>query len=111
MPHYKCETCRTRLRVPEADAKATAEICPRCGSPLESVAVTSEVVGFRAVPRADASADALRARGYERVTDRADEFILRRVELRRRERAVAEAETARADGEPPATVALPLPDR
>lgn len=49
MPHFKCETCRTRL----ATIAEVADVCEGCGLPLERVTELSELVGYQATTLAD----------------------------------------------------------
>ena len=52
MPHYKCETCTTRLTAPCGPLGR----CEGCGAVLEPVGGLSELVGYRLVaPRSDES--------------------------------------------------------
>jgi hypothetical protein len=58
MPHYKCETCRTRLQTVKIPADPAQVLCPQCGSALSPVADLTELIGWRRVAFADAHAPA-----------------------------------------------------
>jgi hypothetical protein len=49
MPHYKCETCKARLRVGGAPNEQVLELCPGCGSLLEPVTELADLVGLRVI--------------------------------------------------------------
>jgi len=49
MPHFKCLACKTRLRSTESDADLIGDLCPVCGSLLESVGDLGEIVGYRVI--------------------------------------------------------------
>jgi hypothetical protein len=44
MPHFKCETCRTRRSI----VGEGTPVCEECGAPLEPVTELTELVGYRA---------------------------------------------------------------
>ena len=62
MPHYKCSTCRTRLRVSGAVDGRVGDLCPECGSLLEPVGDLAEIVGFRRIVRTDDRDETIRSR-------------------------------------------------
>lgn len=110
MPHYKCTTCKARLRVSRTPDELVGDLCPECGSLLEPVADLAELIGFRTIERFDDSVDAAQTPPRQRIADRVDEFITRRAELLEREHDPPEAERWLDDDDPIAAAAsLPLP--
>jgi hypothetical protein len=61
LPHYKCATCRTRLRVFGAVDDRVGDLCPGCGALLQPVADLSEIVGFRSIVRSDDATETIRS--------------------------------------------------
>jgi hypothetical protein len=46
VPHCKCVTCKARMHVSGGPAGLAGQRCPRCDSPLESVANLEELLGY-----------------------------------------------------------------
>jgi DNA-directed RNA polymerase subunit RPC12/RpoP len=85
MPHYKCGACRTRLQVWGSPTELVRDLCPTCGSRLQSVAALAELVGMRSIQSGD-RADAGTGQGVRRTnTPSVDEFVARRAAMLERE--------------------------
>ncbi len=57
MAHFKCVTCKLRLRTTAAPENLVGDLCPGCGRLLEPVGELAEIVGFRVMedqPRLEA---------------------------------------------------------
>jgi hypothetical protein len=78
MPHYKCVTCRTRLRASKPATAALRDLCPHCGSLLEPVSDLAEVVGFRAIASVDGPAAGSGASAHERIAQRIGDLVTHR---------------------------------
>ena len=78
MPHFKCLACKTRLRSTESDAGLVGDLCPVCGSLLESVADLGELVGYRAIETRGSASPSGASRAVEMIADRVGEIIARR---------------------------------
>jgi Zn-finger nucleic acid-binding protein len=78
VPHYKCTTCRTRLRVSVRPAELVGDLCPKCGSLLEPATGLETLVGFAAIERLDAPGDAPQSPTRQHVAERLDDFVTRR---------------------------------
>lgn len=77
MPHYKCLTCRTRLRVSQPTV-SVRDLCPQCGSLLEPVGDLAEVIGFRAIAPVSGSVLASETSAQERIARRIGDFVTHR---------------------------------
>jgi len=106
MPHYKCVTCRTRLRTSQPLSSSVPDLCPHCGSLLEPVDDLAEVVGFRAIaPMGFAPASPISPQ--ERIVLRIGDLVRHRD--RRRARRRLAPDSARPVDDPHAgAVALPV---
>jgi hypothetical protein len=49
MPHWKCVTCRIRLRVGGTPAELVGARCPECGAQLEPESEVSALIGYRMI--------------------------------------------------------------
>ena len=74
MPHYKCSTCRTRLRVSGTVDERVGDLCPGCGSLLQPVGDLSEIVGFRSIVRSDDRDATIRSR-HQTLADRVAQHV------------------------------------
>ena len=77
MPHFKCLECKTRLRSTESDAGLIGDLCPVCGSLLESVGDLGELVGYRAIQTRGSVSSSGASRVVEMIADRVGEIIAR----------------------------------
>lgn len=110
MPHYKCVTCRTRLRASQPPAASVADLCPQCGSLLEPVGDLAEVIGFRWIASVDDSAATSEVGSHERIAQRIGDLVTHRD--RRLAREPRDDEWGGSFDDPAAAaVALPAPYR
>jgi hypothetical protein len=78
MPHFGCLACKTRLRSTESDADLIGDLCPVCGSLLESVGDLGEIVGYRVIETRGSTSRSGASRAVEMIADRVGEIIARR---------------------------------
>jgi hypothetical protein len=90
MPHFKCIACKTRLYRPTSTADPVGDLCPGCGSLLESVGELSEIVGFRSIKPRDRAGDGGMPGTHQRMVARVDDLIARREAILARARLDAE---------------------
>lgn len=107
MPHYKCQACRTRLRVSGKAAEFVGDLCPECGSLLEPVTELAQLVGFRSITSRGGDAATEASERQQRIAELLGELVARRTSMLERRRLDAD----RGNGEEPeaATVVLPPP--
>jgi hypothetical protein len=105
MPHYKCEACKARLHF----SGTSAELCPECRSPLESVTELTQLVGCRSITSRDTDAATEQYKPDQRIADILDEFVARRTSIVERQRLGAERWLDDSDEPDAAAVVLPPP--
>jgi hypothetical protein len=110
MPHFKCLACKTRLRSTESDAGLIGDLCPVCGSLLESVGDLGELVGYRAIETRGTSPSGA-SRAVEMIADRVGEIIARREFNHSRVRPQSNAATLALSAHDSKPLALALPAR
>lgn len=106
MLHYKCLSCRTRLRASTVPTASVPDLCPRCGSLLEPVGDLTEVIGFRAIASADGAAVTPGISTQEQIAARIGDLA-----TRRDQRAARDSTASGCDGslDDPAAGAVALP--
>lgn len=109
MPHYKCVTCRTRLRARQTPTASVGDLCPLCGSLLEPVEDLTEVIGFREITSVDGAATALGVSSHERIAQRIGDLVTYRDQRLARELRSDDSAGSRDDDPAAAAMALPLP--
>ena len=109
MPHYKCDHCRTRLRVSGTSVGSAADFCPECGSLLEPVTELTQLIGLRSIAPRDAGAATDGSEPHERIADLLDTFAARRSRMLERQRLDAERWLDDSDEPQAAAVVLPPP--
>jgi hypothetical protein len=83
MPHLKCAACRGRMCSSQNPEDTAGGPCPRCGEPLQPVALLAELVGFQVLTRGPSSSPrASTGGGYSGLAARIDHLRGRRDEPR-----------------------------
>ena len=111
MPHFKCLACKTWLRSTESDAGLIGDLCPVCGSLLESVGDLGELVGYRAIETRGSTSPGGASRAVEMIADRIGEIIARREVKHSRVRPQSNAATLALSAHDATPLALALPAR
>jgi hypothetical protein len=111
MPHFKCLACKTRLRSTEGDAGLIVDLCPVCGSRLESVGDLGELVGYRAIETRGSTSPSGASRAVEMIADRVGEIVARREFKHSRVRPQSNAATLALSVHDSKPLAVALPAR
>ena len=83
MLHFKCVACKTHLQSTESRADLIGDLCPICGSLLESVGDLGEIVGYRVIETRGGTSHSGASRAGELIAERVGEILARR-EFKRR---------------------------
>src|ERR1035438_6782689 len=86
MAHFKCLACKTRLQSTESPADPIGDLCPVCGSLLESLGDLGEIVGYRVIETRGGMSHSGASRTGRLIAGRVGEIVARR-ELKHRRRA------------------------
>jgi hypothetical protein len=109
MPHYKCDVCRSRLRVSAKSAELPGDSCPECGSGLEPVTELIQLVGYRSIPPRGGGTPVEESEPHQGMADVADDFVVRRASIVERQRVSVERWLDDSDDPDAATVVLTPP--
>lgn len=77
MPYFICLACKARLHSAASEADPIGDLCPVCGSLLESVGDLGEIVGYRAVETRGGTWPSGASRAGRLVAGRVGEIIAR----------------------------------
>ncbi len=111
MPHFKCLACKTRLRSTESGADLIGDICPVCGSLLESVGDLGEIVGYRVIETRGSTSHSGASRAVELIADRFGEITARPELKHSRVRPQSNSATLALSAHDSKPLALALPAR
>jgi hypothetical protein len=111
MPHFKCLACKTRLRSTESDADLIGDLCPVCGSLLESVGDLGEIVGYGVIETRGSTLHTGVSGAGQLIADRVGEIVARREFKHSRVRPQSNAATLALSAHDSKPLALALPAR